>query len=117
MTREPLPLRLAPRCLARTRSKGCADGARASGRAAWHAAAHQYNLLSCHLAGLLLADHGAPRSSWTAPRPTLAADQHAGLDNGYFDRGKIALPDGAAADAASVDIVIVDGTAEFAPAH
>jgi hypothetical protein len=30
---------------------------------------------------------------------------------GYFDRGKIALPDGAAADAASVDIVIVDGTA------
>jgi hypothetical protein len=44
---------------------------------------------------------------------TLAADQHAGLDNGYFDRGKIALPDGAAADAASVDIVIVDGTAEF----
>jgi hypothetical protein len=31
----------------------------------------------------------------------------------YFDRGKIALPDGAAADAASVDIVIVDGTAEF----
>ena len=33
---------------------------------------------------------------------------------GYFDRGKIALPDGAAADAAPVDIVIVDGTAEFA---
>jgi hypothetical protein len=33
---------------------------------------------------------------------------------GYFDHGKIALPDGAAADAASVDIVIVDGTAEFA---
>jgi hypothetical protein len=28
---------------------------------------------------------------------------------GYFDRGKISLP-----DAASVDIVIVDGTAEFA---
>jgi hypothetical protein len=35
---------------------------------------------------------------------------------GYFDRGKIALPDGAAADAASVDIVIVDGTAEFCAA-
>ena len=35
-------------------------------------------------------------------------------DNGYFDRGKIGLPDGAAVDAASVDIVIVDGTAEFA---
>jgi hypothetical protein len=33
---------------------------------------------------------------------------------GYFDRGKISLPDGAAADAASVDIVIMDGTAEFA---
>ena len=72
------------------------------------------NLLSCRLAGLLLADQGAPRSSWTAPRPTLAADQHAGLDNGYFDRGKIALPEGVAADAACVDIVIVDGTAEFA---
>jgi hypothetical protein len=72
------------------------------------------NLLSGRLAGLLLADQGAPKSSRTAPRPTLAADQHAGLDNGYFDRGKIALPDGAAADAASVDIVIVDGTAEFA---
>jgi hypothetical protein len=30
---------------------------------------------------------------------------------GYFDRGKISLP-----DAASVDIVIVDGTAEFCAA-
>ena len=119
MTREPLPLLLAPRCLARTRSKGCAEGHQdvrpGTPPLTSIRVIERTNLLSCRLAGLLLlADQGAPRSSWTAPRPTLAADQHAGLDNGYFDRGKIALPDGAAADAASVDIVIVDGTAEFA---
>ena len=48
--------------------------------------------------------------------PTPAADQRVALDDAYFDRGKIALPPGAAADAASADIVIVDGDAQVARA-
>jgi crotonobetainyl-CoA:carnitine CoA-transferase CaiB-like acyl-CoA transferase len=73
------------------------------------------NLLSGRLAGLLLADQGAEVFVERAG-PTPAADQRAALDDFYFDRGKIALPPGAATDAASADIVIVDGVAQFARA-
>jgi crotonobetainyl-CoA:carnitine CoA-transferase CaiB-like acyl-CoA transferase len=62
-------------------------------------------LLSGRLAGLLLADQGA---EVFVDRPAGAAS---GLDDAYFDRGKIALPPGAAAESASADIVIVDGSA------
>ena len=48
--------------------------------------------------------------------PTPPADQRVALDDAYFDRGKIALPPGAAADATSADIVIVDGAAKVARA-
>ena len=69
------------------------------------------NLLSGRLAGLLLGDQGAEvfveRGSGAAP---------GGLDDNFFDRGKIALPPGAGAGAASADIVIMDGTAQFARA-
>jgi CoA-transferase family III len=37
-----------------------------------------------------------------------------GLDDAFFDRGKVALQPGAIADASSADIVIVDGDAPFA---
>ena len=73
------------------------------------------NLLSGRLAGLLLADQGAEVFVERAG-PTPPADQRVALDDTYFDRGKIALPPGAAADAASADIVIVDGAAQFARA-
>ena len=73
------------------------------------------NLLSGRLAGLLLADQGAEVFVERAG-PTPAADQRVALDDAYFDRGKIALPPGAAADAASADIVIVDGDAQVARA-
>jgi crotonobetainyl-CoA:carnitine CoA-transferase CaiB-like acyl-CoA transferase len=63
-------------------------------------------LLSGRLAGLLLADQGAEvfveRAAGATP---------GGLDDAFFDRGKIALPPDSGADAATVDIVIVDGTA------
>ena len=71
------------------------------------------NLLSGRLAGLLLADQGAEVFVERAGA-TPAADQRVALDDAYFDRGKIALPPGAAADGASADIVIVDGAAQFA---
>jgi crotonobetainyl-CoA:carnitine CoA-transferase CaiB-like acyl-CoA transferase len=71
------------------------------------------NLLSGRLAGLLLADQGAEVFVERAG-PTPAADQRVALDDVYFDRGKIALPPGAAADASSADVVIVDGAAQFA---
>jgi len=70
------------------------------------------NLLSGRLAGLLMADQGAEVFVERAG-PTSAADQRVALDDAYFDRGKIALPKGAAADAASADIVIMDGAAPF----
>src|SRR5271169_6548730 len=73
------------------------------------------NLLSGRLVGLLLADQGA-EVFVERTGPTPAADQRVALDDAYFDRGKIALPPGAAADAASADIVIVDGAAQFARA-
>ena len=73
------------------------------------------NLLSGRLAGLLLADQGAEVFVERAGA-TPAADQRIALDDAYFDRGKIALPPGAAADGASADIVIVDGAAQFARA-
>src|SRR5277367_6175203 len=60
------------------------------------------NLLSGRLAGLLLADQGAEVYVERAG-PTPPADQRVALDDAYFDRGKIALPPGAAADAASAD--------------
>jgi crotonobetainyl-CoA:carnitine CoA-transferase CaiB-like acyl-CoA transferase len=53
----------------------------------------------------LLADQGA---EVFVDRPAGAAP---GLDDAYFDRGKIALSPGAGADSASADIVIVDGSA------
>jgi crotonobetainyl-CoA:carnitine CoA-transferase CaiB-like acyl-CoA transferase len=73
------------------------------------------NLLSGRLAGLLLADQGAEVFVERAG-PTPAADQRVALDDAYFDRGKTALPPVAAADAASADIVIVDGDAQVARA-
>ena len=73
------------------------------------------NLLSGRLAGLLLADQGAEVFVERAG-PTPSADQRVALDDAYFDRGKIALPPGAAVDASSADVVIVDGTAQFARA-
>jgi crotonobetainyl-CoA:carnitine CoA-transferase CaiB-like acyl-CoA transferase len=73
------------------------------------------NLLSGRLAGLLFAEQGAEVFAERAG-PTPAADQRVALDDAYFDRGKITLPPGAAADAASADIVIVDGPAQFARA-
>ncbi len=64
-------------------------------------------LLSGRLAGLLLADQGAEvfveRAAGATP---------GGLDDAFFDRGKIVVPPGAAADSASADIVIVDGAAQ-----
>jgi crotonobetainyl-CoA:carnitine CoA-transferase CaiB-like acyl-CoA transferase len=68
-------------------------------------------VLSGRLAGLLLADQGAEvfveRGSGAMP---------GGLDDNFFDRGKIAMPPGAGADSASADIVIVDGAAQVARA-
>jgi crotonobetainyl-CoA:carnitine CoA-transferase CaiB-like acyl-CoA transferase len=64
-------------------------------------------LLSGRLAGLLLADQGAEvfveRGAGATP---------GGLDAAFFDRGKVVVPLGAAQDAASADIVIVDGDAQ-----
>ena len=64
-------------------------------------------LLSGRLAGLLLADQGAEvfveRGAGATP---------GGLDAAFFDRGKVVVPQGAAQDAASADIVIVDGDAQ-----
>ena len=74
------------------------------------------NLLSGRLAGLLLADQGA-EVFLERTGPTPAADQRVALDDAFFDRGKIALPPGAAADAASADIVILDGVAQFSRAQ
>ena len=73
------------------------------------------HLLSGRLAGLLLADQGAEVFVERAG-PTPVADQRVALDDAYFDRGKIALPPGAAADATSADVVIVDGAAKVARA-
>jgi hypothetical protein len=68
-------------------------------------------LLSGRLTGLLLADQGAEvfveRGTGAAP---------GGLDDAFFDRGKVALPLGAIADASSADIVIVDSDAPLARA-
>lgn len=63
-------------------------------------------LLSGRLAGLLLADQGAEVFVERAPGAAPG-----GLDDAYFDRGKITLPPDAQADSASADIVIVDGAA------
>ena len=70
------------------------------------------NLLSGRLAGLLLADQGAEVFVERAG-PTPVADQRVALDDAYFDRGKIALPPGTAADSSSAAIVIVDGDTPF----
>src|SRR5271169_5669128 len=66
-------------------------------------------VLSGRLAGLLLADQGAEVFVERGAGPTSG-----GLDDAFFDRGKVALPSGAIADASSADIVIVDGDAPFA---
>jgi crotonobetainyl-CoA:carnitine CoA-transferase CaiB-like acyl-CoA transferase len=68
-------------------------------------------LLSGRLTGLLLADQGAEVFVERGSGPTPG-----GLDDAFFDRGKIALPPGASADSASADVVIVDGAAQFARA-
>jgi crotonobetainyl-CoA:carnitine CoA-transferase CaiB-like acyl-CoA transferase len=64
-------------------------------------------VLSGRLAGLLLADQGADvfveRGGGSTP---------GGLDDAFFDRGKIAVPPGSADDTSSADIVIVDGGAQ-----
>jgi crotonobetainyl-CoA:carnitine CoA-transferase CaiB-like acyl-CoA transferase len=64
-------------------------------------------LLSGRLAGLLLADQGAEvfveRGAGATP---------GSLDAAFFDRGKVLVPRGAPQDAASADIVIVDGDAQ-----
>ena len=69
------------------------------------------NLLSGRLAGLLLADQGA---EVFVERGTSATP--GGLDDNFFDRGKMAMPPGAGNDAASADIIIVDGAAQVARA-
>ncbi len=62
--------------------------------------------LSGRLAGLLLADQ---RAEVFVERR--ASPSPGGLDDTFFDRGKIALPPAAIADTSSADIVIVDGEA------
>ena len=69
------------------------------------------NLLSGRLAGLLLADQGA---EVFVERGTSATP--GGLDDNFFDRGKIAVPPGAAEELRSADIIIVDGAAQVARA-
>jgi hypothetical protein len=68
-------------------------------------------LLSGRLAGLLMADQGAEvfveRGAGTTP---------GGLDDAFFDRGKVTVPPGATDDATSADLVIVDGAAQVARA-
>ncbi len=68
-------------------------------------------VLSGRLAGLLLADQGAEvfveRGAGATPQ---------GLDDAFFDRGKIAVPPGGVEDLTSADIVIVDGEAQVAGA-
>jgi crotonobetainyl-CoA:carnitine CoA-transferase CaiB-like acyl-CoA transferase len=66
-------------------------------------------LLSGRLAGLLMADQGAEVFVERDAAPTPG-----GLDDSFFDRGKIAVPSGATQDSASADVVIVDGAAEAA---
>jgi crotonobetainyl-CoA:carnitine CoA-transferase CaiB-like acyl-CoA transferase len=68
-------------------------------------------LLSGRLAGLMLADQGAEVFVERSPGPTPG-----GLDDAFFDRGKIVAPPGATADLSSADIVIVDGTEQVSRA-
>jgi crotonobetainyl-CoA:carnitine CoA-transferase CaiB-like acyl-CoA transferase len=56
------------------------------------------------LTGLMFADQGA--EVFVSRRAPSGPD---GLDDAYFDRGKIALPPGGLADASSADVIIVDG--------
>lgn len=60
--------------------------------------------LAGRLAGQLFADQGADVfvERGSAPPP-------GGLDDAYFDRGKVLLPPAGLADASSADIIIVDG--------
>ena len=55
------------------------------------------------LAGQLFADQGA--------EVFLARSGPSGLDDTYFDRGKVVLPSGALSDTSSADVIIVDGEA------
>ena len=55
------------------------------------------------LAGQLFADQGA--------EVFLARIGPSGLDDTYFDRGKVVLPSGALGDTSSADVIIVDGDA------
>jgi crotonobetainyl-CoA:carnitine CoA-transferase CaiB-like acyl-CoA transferase len=64
-------------------------------------------VLSGRLAGLLLADQGAEVFVERGDGATLG-----GLDDAFFDRGKIALPLGAIKDLSTADIVVVDGEAQ-----
>jgi crotonobetainyl-CoA:carnitine CoA-transferase CaiB-like acyl-CoA transferase len=62
--------------------------------------------LAGRLAGLLFADQGAEVFVERGAEPSLG-----GLDDGYFDRGKIAVAPGGLADTSSADVIIVDGQA------
>jgi crotonobetainyl-CoA:carnitine CoA-transferase CaiB-like acyl-CoA transferase len=55
------------------------------------------------LAGQLFADQGA--------EVFLARSGPSGLDDTYFDRGKVVLPSGTLSDTSSADVIIVDGDA------
>jgi hypothetical protein len=63
-------------------------------------------LLSGRLAGLLLADQGA--EVFVEHTASVAL----GLDDAFFDRGKVAIPTGASAGSASADVIIGDGAAQ-----
>ena len=68
--------------------------------------------LSGRLAGLLLADQGADVFVERGASAT-----QGGLDDAFFDRGKVAVPPGGTEDSSSsADIVILDGAAQLSRA-
>jgi crotonobetainyl-CoA:carnitine CoA-transferase CaiB-like acyl-CoA transferase len=62
--------------------------------------------LAGRLAGQMFADQGAEVFLERGAQPSPG-----GLDDAYFDRGKIALPPGGLADTSTADVIIVDGQA------
>jgi crotonobetainyl-CoA:carnitine CoA-transferase CaiB-like acyl-CoA transferase len=63
-------------------------------------------LLAGRLAGQMFADQGAEVFVERGTGPSSG-----GLDDGYFDRGKITVAPGKLADTSSADVIIVDGEA------